>query len=199
MRGSVLLRLRTLTVMPNVTGVSKSFQRPSARLRQQQHPAHCAFGGRKFLASRCGASAAEFALVFPVFMLCLFGITAFASTLFIENNMVNAARESVRQMAVDGETPFTASDVVQCDAAAAPDPTDPNAKESAEYIACSYLTIWGTDFTVDASWDCPAVDKATVEIRLDASQAAIMDVFGFFNGKQLTAKVSMRKEDACGT
>jgi hypothetical protein len=182
--------------MPNVTGVSKSFQRPSARLRQQQHPAHCAFGGRKFLASRCGASAAEFALVFPVFMLCLFGITAFASTLFIENNMVNAARESVRQMAVHHDTPFNPSGVVQCDAAAPPVDDE---KESAEYIACSYLTIWGTDFTVDASWDCPAEDKATVEITLDASQAAVMDVFGFFNGKELTAKVTMRKEDACGT
>jgi hypothetical protein len=154
-------------------------------------------GVRRFVLSRSGASAAEFALVFPVFMLCLFGITAFASTLFIENNMVNAARESVRQMAVHHDTPFNASDVVQCDAAAAP--ADEDEKESAEYIACSYLESWGTDFTVDASWGCPAVDKATVEIRLDASQAAIMDVFGFFNGKQLTAKVSMRKEDACGT
>ncbi len=152
-----------------------------------------AVGVRRFVWSRCGASAAEFALVFPIFMLCLFGITAFASTLFIENNMVNAARESVRQMAVL-EAPFTAG-AVQCDAAAAP--ADPDEKESAEYIACRYLTFWGTDFTVDARWDCPAEDKATVEITLDASQAAVMDVFGFFNGKTLSAEVSMRKEDDC--
>lgn len=149
---------------------------------------------RRFVLSRSGASAAEFALVFPVFMLCLFGITAFASTLFIENNMVNAARESVRQMAVL-EAPF-ASGAVQCDASAAAAPVPP-AQASAEYVACSYLAFWGTDFTVDASTDCPAEDKATVEITLDASQAAVMDVFGFFNGKTLSAEVSMRKEDDC--
>jgi len=148
-----------------------------------------AVGVRRFVLSRCGASAAEFALVFPVFMLCLFGITAFASTLFIENNMVNAARESVRQMAVL-EAPFTAG-AVQCDS------TEAQIVGSAEYIACAYLTFWGADFTVNASTDCPAEDKATVEITLDASQAAVMDVFGFFNGKTLSAEVSMRKEDDC--
>ena len=148
-----------------------------------------AVGIRRFVLSRCGASAAEFALVFPVFMLCLFGITAFASTLFVENNMVNAARESVRRMAVL-EAPFTAG-AVQCDS------TEAQVVGTAEYVACSYLTFWGTDFTVNASTDCPAEDKATVQITLDASQAAVMDVFGFFNGKTLSAEVSMRKEDAC--
>ncbi len=148
-----------------------------------------AVGVRRFVLSQCGASAAEFALVFPVFMLCLFGITAFASTLFVENNMVNAARESVRQMAVL-EAPFTAG-AVQCDS------TEAQIVGSAEYVACAYLTFWGTDFTVNASTDCPAEDKATVQITLDASQAAVMDVFGFFNGKTLSAEVSMRKEDDC--
>ena len=148
-----------------------------------------AVGVRRFVLSRCGASAAEFALVFPVFMLCLFGITAFASTLFIENNMVNAARESARQMAVL-EAPFTVG-AVQCDS------TEAQIVGSAEYVACTYLTFWGTDFTVNASTDCPAEDKATVQITLDASQAAVMDVFGFFNGRTLSAEVSMRKEEDC--
>ena len=103
--------------------------------------------------------------------------------------MVNAARESVRQMAVL-EAPYTIGPV-QCDSAQA------QVVGTAEYVACSYLTFWGTDFTVNASTDCPIDDKATVEITLDASQAAIADVFGFFNGKTLTAEVSMRKEDTC--
>lgn len=144
---------------------------------------------RRFASARRAAAAAEFALVIPVFMLMLFGITAFASTLFVENNMVNAARESVRQMAVL-EAPYTPG-AVQCDS--------PEAQivGSAEYVACTYLTFWGADFTVDAGTACPADDKATVQITLDASQAAVMDVFGFFNGKTLTAEVSMRKEDPC--
>ena len=76
-------------------------------MRKSVIPIERGVGIRRFVLSRCGAAAAEFALVFPVFMLCMFGITAFASTLFLENNMVNAARESVRQMAVL-EAPFTA-------------------------------------------------------------------------------------------
>ncbi len=80
---------------------------------------------------------------------------------------------------------------VQCDS------TEAQIVGSAEYVACTYLTFWGTDFTVNASTDCPAEDKATVEITLDASQVAVMDVFGFFNGKTLSAEVSMRKEDDC--
>ena len=68
---------------------------------------------------------------------------------------------------------------------------------SPEYIACNYLIFWGTDFDVDA-WDtCPGGEKAKVAITLDASQAALMDIFGFFDGKELKAEVSMRKEDAC--
>ena len=148
------------------------------------------FGG--FARSRRGAAAAEFALVVPVFMLLLFGVTAFASTLFIENNMVNAARESVRQIAVL-DVPFAGADV-QCDSAQA------QTVGTAEYVACTYLTFWGTDFTVNASDNCPGVAgdvRATVQITLDASQAAIMDVFGFFNDKTISANVSMRKEDAC--
>ncbi len=146
-------------------------------------------GVRHFVLSRDGVVAVEFVLVFPVFMLCLFSITAFASVLFIENNMLNAARESVRIMAVR-EAPFSLG-AVQCGS------TEAQIVGSVEYIACAYLTPWGTDFTVNASTDCPAEDKATVQITVDASQAALADVFGFFDGKTLSARVSMRKEDNC--
>ncbi len=142
-----------------------------------------------FAFSRSGAAASEFVLVLPVFILCLFSIVAFATALFMENNMVNAAREAVREMAVT-EAPFSPG-AVRCDSQEAA------IVDSAEYVACTYLTFWGTDFFVDASDECPAEDKATVRISVDASQAALMDIFGFFEGKTLTAEVTMRKEDAC--
>jgi len=143
----------------------------------------------RFAATRRGAAASEFALVLPVFILCLFSTVTFASTLFIENNMINAAREAVREMAVT-EAPFTPG-AVKCDS--------PEAAMvgTAEYVACAYLTFWGTAFTVDASDACPAEDRATVRITVDASQAALMDIFGFFEGKTLSAEVTMRKEDPC--
>jgi Flp pilus assembly protein TadG len=146
-----------------------------------------------FAFSRSGAAASEFVLVLPVFILCLFSIVAFATALFMENNMVNAAREAVREMAVTmavTEAPFSPG-AVRCDSQEAA------IVDSAEYVACTYLTFWGTDFFVDASDECPAEDKATVRISVDASQAALMDIFGFFEGKTLTAEVTMRKEDAC--
>ena len=145
--------------------------------------------GRRFLISVGGAAAAEFAIVLPALVLCLFGIISFSSTLFIQNNMVNAAREAVRQMAVL-EAPHV-SGAVSC---AAPEAA---VVGSAEYVACNYLTFWGTDFIVDADTDCPLDEKATVRISVDASQASLMDIYGFFSGKSLTAEVSMRKEDAC--
>jgi len=143
----------------------------------------------RFLSARGGAAASEFVLVLPVFILCLFSIVSFASTLFIQNNMVNAAREAVREMAVT-EAPFSSGSVT-CDSAEAA------IVGSAEYVACTYLTFWGTDFTVNASDACPAEEQATVRITLDASQAALMDIFGFFQDKTLSAEVSMRKEDPC--
>lgn len=154
----------------------------------------CAPDGRireaaRFVVSNDGAAAAEFVLVLPVFVLCLFSIVAFATALFMENNMVNAAREAVREMAVT-EAPFSPG-AVRCDSEEAA------IVDSAEYVACRYLTFWGTDFTVDASDACPGEDKATVRISVDASQAALMDIFGFFEGKTLTAEVTMRKEDEC--
>ncbi len=146
-------------------------------------------GAIPFAASESGAAASEFVLVLPVFILCLFSIIAFATALFIENNMINAAREAVREMAVT-EAPFSPG-AVRCDSLEAA------IVDSAEYIACAYLTFWGTDFLVDASDGCPAEDRATVRISVDASQAALLDIFGFFEGKTLTAEVTMRKEDAC--
>lgn len=161
---------------------------------RRQHGLWCAVLGRagdavRFAVSSRGAAASEFALVLPVFVLCLFSIVAFGSTLFIENNMVNAAREAVREMAVT-EAPF-APGAVTCDSPQAA------VVGSAEYVACTYLTFWGTAFTVDASDACPAEDRATVRITVDASQAALMDIFGFFNGRTLAAEVTMRKEDPC--
>ena len=48
---------------------------------------------------RNGGSAAPLFMT-PVFMLFIFGITSFASTMFIHSNMLNAAREAARRMSV---------------------------------------------------------------------------------------------------
>jgi len=145
---------------------------------------------RRFMIGVSGGAAAEFAIVLPILSLLLFSIIAFSSFLFIQNNMVNAAREATRQMAIV-EAPFS-SGFVACDSQEA------EIYGSAEYIACQYLTFWGSNFSVNASWDCPVEDpSATVRIRASASGAALADVFSFFDDKTLSVKVTMRKEDPC--
>ena len=122
----------------------------------------------------------------PLLMLFLFGIISFGSALYIQNNMLNAARDAVRRMAVAEANGSGAA--VQCGS---------ETLDSAEAVACAYLASWGTNFQVTATNQCPIEQDATVEITTSASSAALADVFGFLDGVTLRAKVIMRKEEAC--
>ena len=146
---------------------------------------------RRLAGAAGGGAAAEFAIVVPVLLIILFGITAFASTLFIQNNMVNAAREAARHLAVDNTASFDGGDVV-CGSAEA------QVVNSAESVACDYLAFWGAQFTILVQSACPTDPKATVLISTPAPGAAVMDVFGFFEGKALQAAITMRRESGCG-
>lgn len=189
--------------MPYFAQVAARCATVKSRIVECRKPAWCSPGrigqwpfshrsvvpGRRFLAADSGGAAAEFAIVLPILSLCIFSIIGFSSFLYTQNNMVNAAREAVRQMAVV-EAPYS-SGAISCG-------TDEAAiLGSAEYVACNYLTFWGSNFIIDASTDCPLEDKATVRIVANASQAALTDIFGFFTGKLLSVEVSMRKEDPC--
>ncbi len=142
---------------------------------------------RRLLRCTSGISSVEFAIILPVLMMFLFSIIAFGTTLYAHANMENAAREAVRRMAVaevEGlGTPVT------CTSGQATDTS------TAEFRACAYLVDW-PNFWVTASppTDCPEV---TVTVTVDADQVALGDVFGFFDGRTLTAEVVMRKEEAC--
>ncbi len=68
---------------------------------------------------------------------------------------------------------------------------------SAEQVACEYLMSWGIDFAVNANDLCPTERQVEVRITTDASEAALLDIFGFFNGHTLAANVSMRREADC--
>lgn len=59
-----------------------------------------------------GASAVEFALLVPVLILIAFGIIAFGLILFSQISATHAAREAVRQIAVDDEAVATCADVL---------------------------------------------------------------------------------------
>ncbi len=136
-----------------------------------------------------GISSVEFCLILPVLMLFLFGIITFASVLYIHVNMENAAREAVRRMAV-AEAP-AAGVPVSCSSVQATTPG------TAENYACTYLADWPVSFEVDADVLCPANRDVIVTVTVPAEEAALADVFGFFDGRTLTAEVVMRREEAC--
>jgi len=61
-------------------------------------------GGRSLDVDRRGAIAVEFALVAPVLILFLLGIIQIGSAYFVQNSMLNTARELARRLATEQVT-----------------------------------------------------------------------------------------------
>ena len=127
----------------------------------------------RFVASRGGAAASELALVLPIFLLCLFGITSFASTLFMENNMVNAAREGARFGSLQGVFADDVTARVQ------------------QYLAPMGLNDDVTIAVVEATEADPVVTVSVTAPREDLS--LIGNFFGWTGGT-VEGTASMRKE-----
>ena len=119
-----------------------------------------------------GAAAVEFAIVLPIFLAMLFGIIQFGAVLFLHNNMVNAARETARRMAVAELT------------AAQADP-----------FAQNYLAGWNVVFTVFATEPAPGAINGDVFVRISAPAAdAALISFPIAWPGNLVAEVTMRRE-----
>ena len=108
---------------------------------------------------------------------------------FLDNNMETAAREGARRMAV-AEAPYAGTDVTCADVQA-------QTPGTAENIACSMLPNWGANITVNATELCPADRAVRVQVSANGQDVALADIFGFFNGKTISATVEMRKEAEC--
>ncbi len=136
-----------------------------------------------------GATAVEMALVAPVLIIILLGIVQFGTAFFLQNNMVNAAREAARRMAV-GEA--TVSATTAC----------PNEAGSAQRVACDYLSGWGgMTFTVTAcdpdnpnATLCPGARDVSVVISVPRSQVALGDILGLFETGELEPFATLRQE-----
>lgn len=118
---------------------------------------------------RSGAAATEFALVLPIFLALLFGIIQFGSVLYLHNNMVNAARESVRRMSVAEMT-----------------------GAEAQTYAQNYLAGWGLTFNITTT-EPPGTTDVSMQITVPAADAAIVNFPITWPGN-LVAQASMRPE-----
>ena len=163
-----------------------------------------------FLTSRDGVAATEFALILGVLVLILAIIITVGWIFYVRNNMESAARAGARSMAAletsGSGTPVPCSN-----------PTP--AVGSTEEITCdSLVQIAPPDITVEAVDCCsqrpndlcppepldefgdpdPLDDRAVVvRISVDAPDAAILDIFEFFEGVVMSSTAEMRREDEC--
>ena len=128
----------------------------------------------KFRKDCDGVAAIEFAIIAPLLIALLTGIIQFGFILFIQNHMVDVARDSARRFAV-GDTGQT--ETVQ------------HAQDS--------LINWNVTYTVIVTPPDPddsSDNDVKVQISLPRSSAAIADIFGIFQSGTLIASVTMLTE-----
>ena len=159
----------------------------------------------RFLTSCGGASAVEFAMIVSVFVMILFGIMTAGWVFYLQNNLETAARAAARHMAVwdavgDGTKVFCNDPLAtallektDCPTAGTCDP-----QPTAENVACTWFPqIARNAISVTAIDQCPADRLVVVRVEVAGSQAAILDVFGFFDDVTMNATVEMRREEEC--
>jgi Flp pilus assembly protein TadG len=74
------------------------------RFFPSRFPARYAATGLRQLKGECGNALIEYALVFILFLMILFGITGFGHAVYVYHFVSNAAREATRYAAVRGST-----------------------------------------------------------------------------------------------
>lgn len=120
------------------------------------------------LRDRAGVAALEFAFLLPVFLLMLTGVIQFGAIFFLQNNMAGVAQDTSRRVAVGEMT-----------------------SAEGQTYAEGNLINWGATFTVAVTE--PGSD-VLVDISVPLSDAALVDLHGFFNGKTLRAQSTARRE-----
>ena len=101
-----------------------------------------------------GQSLVEFALVLPVFLLCMFGIIDLGRVIWANNALANAAREGARFAIVHGGSPLTAcpvgppasTAVVPPASSSCPHPSP--SKQAIRNVALRHAVAGGSDTTV---------------------------------------------------
>lgn len=122
------------------------------------------------LQSQSGIVIIEVALVLPILIAITFGLLSLGSIFIVHNNMLNAARETARSLAV-GEITLS----------------------EAQTTAANHLIDWeNLTFTVIPTEPNPS--DVSVQITTPMSEAAMIDVLGIFDSGVLQAQVTMRKE-----
>ncbi len=114
-----------------------------------------------------GASAVEFALVLPIFLLFMAGIIQFSTAYFVQAQMADVARDTARRVMVG-----------QIDATAG------------RTYAKNQLFSWGATFEVAVT---DTTNETAVDITVPLSDVSLMNIFGFFKSGNLQARAEFSK------
>jgi len=150
--------------------------------------------------ARCssGIVSVEFVIFLPLLVLFLFGIIGFSMTSYTHTNMVSAAREATRHLAVaDGVGCTLGGTTGPCTGASLVCGVSTIAAGSAEDIACTNLPDLALLWTVTANEVVTDACDSTMQVRISTSaeDAFMFDFMDFFGAASLlTAEVKMRKE-----
>ena len=144
---------------------------------------------------RClrGVAAVEFALAATPLLFIVFGFFATNMMFYTLSAMQNSAQFAVTMLATGRATTTSTGGIavppVSCD-------THPNSP-TAEYFACTgtMLPGWAT-FVATSSEDC-SVPKVSVTMTVNASSAAMADVYHFFSNDILTTTAVAMKQGSC--
>ena len=132
-----------------------------------------------------GGALVEFTVLAPLFFLIVFGIIEWGMIFYLQNNMVNGAREGARTAAVQASSSMTSAQQVA----------------AANNAACRWMTGAGQTFVITSSDGCTGANAGqqdiTVRMSVDAASASIFNYLSMFTGRTLNASVTMRKEIAC--
>ena len=139
---------------------------------------------------RRGVAALEFAVIAVPLLGIIFGFFAINIMFYTLSTMENAGIYAAQLLAAGKATTANTGTSVSCSTA----PASP----SVEYYVCNsgVLPGWAT-FSAASSYDC-SVPKVSVTITVDASTAALADVYSVFSGRTLsTTSVAMKTGTTC--
>ena len=147
--------------------------------------------GPEFWRNRDGASATEFALTLGLLVPFLFATITFGWMFFFDNNMETAVREGARRLAA-GEVQYAGVSTA-CSSAKGQNTA------YAEGVVCSMLPAqMGGDITVTATCAGATDEEAfQVQASIAGEDAAMGDIFGFFDGSTVTSSAEWFLGESC--
>jgi Flp pilus assembly protein TadG len=123
-----------------------------------------------------GASAVEFAVVSPVFMLLVFGMIEYGRMVMVQQLLTNAAREGARVGVLDSSTSTEVTNAVK------------------NYLTAAKITTPTVTCSPTNPSSATYGQSVTVTVSVPFSQVSWLPSPMFLGGKTLTAQSAMRRE-----